>query len=215
METILSVVRNLVFLVLLAAFLELLLPLKDSRKFVQVILGLFVLAVVLNPIVSLFCQTPLLSLNYPAKLDDEREELHSILAQGEVLQQAAVGQARTAYVERLEQQAAALARLVPGVEEAAAEVELAPSSSLQSLGVISKVFIRVKPGQKERGAGLVNPVEKIKVGKEALQEQEQLSQTNRNPSNPERGLLSQVQETVASLFGLRPEQVVVNLESPR
>ncbi|MDH7576217.1 MAG: stage III sporulation protein AF [Bacillota bacterium] len=213
METIRFIVRNLIFLVLLAAFLEMLLPLRDARKFVQVILGLFILAVILNPVVTFFQQTPLFNLDFSREARGKGEELRSILAQGETLQQATVEQARGAYVKRLEEQVVVMVRLVPGVGEAKARVELAPSSSLQALGTINKVYVTVKPGQEARGEGIATPVEEIRIGKE-VQERDQSSQINRVYSYDKRELLSRVQETIASLFGLRSEQVIVKLEFP-
>ena len=52
METIYLIVRNIVFIVLLAVFLEMLLPLKETRRFLEVVVGLFVVLSILNPLVS-------------------------------------------------------------------------------------------------------------------------------------------------------------------
>lgn len=46
--------KNLIFLVVFAAFLELLLPSSQMQKFLRVIVGLLVMMAVLNPIVNLF-----------------------------------------------------------------------------------------------------------------------------------------------------------------
>lgn len=211
METVRLIVKNLVYLVLLAAFLEMLLPLKDSRRYIQVVLGLFILALILNPVVALFRQAPLLNLDLSREAEEGRGEVRSILAQGEELRQAAVEQARAASIKRLEEQVAVLARLVPGVEEAEVRVEPGPPSSLQSSEAIARIHVKIKVGQKGKDE-LTAPVEKIRIGKEAGQEAQSV-RSSRVLSEEERELLSRVQETVASLFGLRPEQVVVHLES--
>jgi len=51
METIYLIVRNIIFIILLAFFLEMLLPLKETRRFLEVVVGLFVVLSILNPLV--------------------------------------------------------------------------------------------------------------------------------------------------------------------
>ncbi|MCL1852541.1 MAG: stage III sporulation protein AF [Peptococcaceae bacterium] len=53
METLKLVIGNLAFILLLAAFLEMLLPNSSMRGFVRLIMGFFVIAAVLQPITSL------------------------------------------------------------------------------------------------------------------------------------------------------------------
>jgi len=47
-----EIIRNLAFILLLATFLEMLLPSKKMKGFVQLIMGLFVIAAILNPLTS-------------------------------------------------------------------------------------------------------------------------------------------------------------------
>lgn len=50
MEGLKILIRNLAFILLLATFLEMLLPSKSMKGFVQLIMGLFVIAAVLSPL---------------------------------------------------------------------------------------------------------------------------------------------------------------------
>ncbi len=211
METIRAVVRNLVFLVLLAGFLEMLLPLRETRKFLQVILGLFVLVAVLNPVVAFFRQAPILNFGISEHLEAGTMQLDSILKQGKALQQTNLEEARAAYVKRLEEQVAVVARLVPGVQAAKARVTLADAPLQQAEGTIDKIFVTIQPGKKKDGLSRIKPVENISIGSH---QEGGPQQTQTIP--PESGELSaRVRDTVASLFGLRPEQVVVNMNSLR
>jgi len=211
METIRAVVRNLVFLVLLAAFPEMLLPLRETRKFLQVIMGLFVLVAVLNPIVTFFHQAPILNFGISENLETSVTELDSILEQGKALQQTNLEQARAAYVKRLEEQVAVMVRLVPGVQAAKARVILADVPFQQAQGTIAKIFVTIRPGQKKDGRSEIQPVESISIGSRPDNGPQQMQTTP--PGSGE--LLAQVRDTVVSLFGLRPEQVVVNMDSLR
>lgn len=204
METIRLLVRNLVLLVMLAAFLEMLLPLQGTRRFVQVIIGLFILLAVLGPIATLFRQQPPLHFALPVTgIAGGSADLSTILEQGQDLQQVTSAQEQSAYVLRLEEQIEVMCRLVPGVKTAKATVELISSTPMQSLGTVQKVKVELMAGEKQ----VARPVETVQIG--------QTSATAPVPSVDQQGIANQVQETVASLFGLQKQQVTVNFVSPR
>jgi len=52
MEGLKEIIRNLAFILLLATFLEMLLPSKNMKGFVHLIMGLFVIVAILNPLAS-------------------------------------------------------------------------------------------------------------------------------------------------------------------
>lgn len=101
METIYLLVRNIIFIILIAVFIEMLLPMKETRRFLEVVVGLFVLITILNPIVSLIQQEPQLQLDIQ---EGNKQELDEILNQGKQLQQVQVEQARSNYGKRIEEQ---------------------------------------------------------------------------------------------------------------
>lgn len=202
METIRLLVRNLVFLVMMAAFLEMLLPLQGTRRFVQVIIGLFVLLAVLGPIVTLFRQQPPLHFALPDTAGDDAG-LSEILQQGQGLQQVTAAQGQAAYVQRLEDQIEVMCRFVPGVSSAEADVTLTPESPLSSLGTVQKVAVSLQTGEQQ----VTRPVEPVGIGQD--------SQEVSTPAVDQQGITAQVQETVSSLFGLQKEQVTVNYVNQR
>ncbi len=210
METIYQLVRNIVFLVLLAAFLEMLLPLKETRRFVEVIFGLFVVVAVLNPVVALFDQKRFLTQEVYQEVG--AEELEAILSRGEELQRAAAVEARAVYGKRLEDQIRTMACLVPGVGAAVVKVEQeAWDPSLQSVGGVERVFITLRPEEDDNQS--IPPVERVYVSSEA----DEPDPGNRNPEGRQgrEEARLRVQETIASFFGLRKEQVIVSWENER
>ncbi|AFV11846.1 stage III sporulation protein AF [Thermacetogenium phaeum DSM 12270] len=210
METIYQLVRNIVFLVLLAAFLEMLLPLKETRRFVEVIFGLFVVVAVLNPVVALFDQKRFLTQEVYQEVG--AEELEAILSRGKELQRAAAVEARAVYGKRLEDQIRTMACLVPGVGAAVVKVEQeAWDPSLQSVGGVERVFITLRPEEDDNQS--IPPVERVYVSSEA----DEPDPGNRNPEGRQgrEEARLRVQETIASFFGLRKEQVIVIWENER
>ena len=112
--------RNLAVILLLATFLEMLLPNKSMRGFVQMVMGLFVISAVLAPITT-FLHTPL-EMEIPAWSATTPQDLPVIASEGQ-------GQklARTAVQEQYRQilihQIKALALSSEGVEGAEVDVE--------------------------------------------------------------------------------------------
>jgi stage III sporulation protein AF len=198
-ETIYHLVRNIVFVILIAVFIEMLLPLKETRKSVEVVVGLFVLITLLNPIVSFIQQEPLIEL----EMAEGNKELQQILDQGKELQQLQTVQTESYYGKHLEEQIAAFACIVPEVEKADARVQFAAGSSQDEVGVIERIEIFIK----ETSLPTVDPVEEVKIGSECGGEAEQ--------GEREQDVLEQVQKTVASLCGLETDAVVVTLDGMR
>lgn len=196
-ETIYFLARNIVFVILIAVFIEMLLPLKETRKFVEVVVGLFVLITILNPIVSFIQQEPLIELEMA---EGNEEQLQQILDQGKELQQVQTAQTESYYGKHLEEQIAAFACIVPEVEKADARVQFAASSSQDEVGAIERIEILIK----DTSLPAVDLVEEVTIGPESGGEEEQVER--------ERDVLEQVQKTVASLCGLEPDAVVVTLE---
>lgn len=210
METIYQLVRNIVFLVLLAAFLEMLLPLKETRRFVEVIFGLFVVVAVLNPVVALFDQKHFLTQEVYQEVGTE--ELKAILSRGKELQRAAAVEARAVYGKRLEDQIRTMACLVPGVGAAVVKVEQeAWDPSLQSVGGVERVFITLRPEEDDNQP--IPPVERVYVSSEA----DEPDPGSRNPEGRQgrEEVRLRVQETIVSFFGLHKEQVIVSWENER
>ncbi|MFY9432963.1 MAG: stage III sporulation protein AF, partial [Thermacetogeniaceae bacterium] len=95
METIYLIVRNIIFIVMLAVFLEMLLPLKETRRFLEVVVGLFVVLAILNPLVSWLHDEELQQLDL--QMGKQEGELEEILNQGKKLQKVQSGQLSAAY----------------------------------------------------------------------------------------------------------------------
>lgn len=198
-EAIYLLVKNIIFIILIAVFVEMLLPLRESRRFLEVVVGLFVLITILNPIVSLIRQEPLLELEFE---EGNKKELQEILDQGKELQQVQEAQARNNYGQRLEEQIAVVACMVPGVDKAEAKVQFAAGSSMESVGMIEKIEILIK---KVGPQHTVNPVEEVSISSGGGEPAEQVDTSDQD-------VLEQVQKTVVSLYGLQPGMVVVTLE---
>jgi len=119
-QTLYTLVRNLAVILLLATFLEMLLPNKSMRGFVQMVMGLFVISAVLAPITT-FLHTPL-EMEIPAWTATTPQDLPAIATEGRG-QKLARDAVQEQYRKILINQIKALALSSDGVEGAEVEVE--------------------------------------------------------------------------------------------
>jgi len=111
--------EEIVLIVFITTFLDLLLPNGALTNFVRMVMGLFLLVSILNPIVGLLREDALLGSWHLLK---ESEEAQAVLAQGQALSKTQNEKTLRAYEESLEQQITALVYLVDGVKECETEV---------------------------------------------------------------------------------------------
>jgi stage III sporulation protein AF len=119
-QTLQNLVRNLAVILLLATFLEMLLPNKSMRGFVQMVMGLFVISAVLAPITT-FLHTPM-SLEIPAWTAIAPQDLPAIATEGQgtkVGRDAVQEQYRQILVHQIE----TLALGTKGVKAAAVDIK--------------------------------------------------------------------------------------------
>ena len=120
MQTLHTLVRNLVVILLLATFLEMLLPNKSMRGFVQMVMGLFVISAVLAPITT-FLHTPL-EMEIPAWTATTPQDLPAIATEGQGLKLARDA-VQEQYRQILVNQIKALALSSDGVKGAEVDIE--------------------------------------------------------------------------------------------
>lgn len=146
-------IRSIIFIVLFASFVEMLLPNSSMQRFVRVVIGLFVMMAVLNPVVDfvqnwgVMQQIPALSMNtatgsgyLPSNsgMAQERERL-----------------TREIYRQDLAKQIRALVLATDGVAEAKAVVEISERDDTKYTGQISRIEVFIKPG---KPTGTIKPV---------------------------------------------------------
>ncbi len=141
-EAIGEIVRNVCILVILAAFFELLLPSGQLSGFVRLVMGLLILAAVINPILGFVGQDPVLDIY---SREDYSQQTEQLLEEGNELSQGLTEQAQSEYEAGLKGQIASLAALTPGI--LSAEVDLQLSQGNETYAVIERVQVRaVKDG---------------------------------------------------------------------
>lgn len=212
MEVLRELVRDIAIIVLLASFLEMLIPNNQMKKFVKVVMGLFVIVTILGPIGNLIKRPVALEVN-AWQYSDHTSEFETIMTKAESFQRDTQELATKEYVQRLGDQVAAVAKLVPGVEYVEAQVKVKPPATNQ-YGVIEKIVLQVSSSKTktefvsnkvlpDEDQQLVEPVE-IEVHKVPAPEGKQVPKIT---SREQAKIKEQLIQTVANFYGLRTEQI--------
>lgn len=188
-------VKTVIFVVLFAAFLELLLPASGMRRFVRVVMGLLILLVMLNPVVEVF-QTNFSPDQVPA-LSGGGPDSASGSAVPETIADAAKQRNQLAlavYEKDLARQIRAVVLALDGVRDAKVDVSVQQSADGRQ-GAIDKVVVFVMPGVVQSGTD-VAPVKITAGGAE-------------NKAELKAALKAKVAGTVRELYQLTADQVEI------
>ncbi len=206
METLSDLVRSLAIIIILGSLLEMFLPSGELKNFVQVIIGLFILVTVLNPLLGIFNHEWTTELQAWTN-QSTGVPLEEILARGNQVRADHQQQALAQYKQKLTNQITGLANLGGEVEVQKANVEVNGQAGV--LGKIIKIQLNVIPVTKkqaktEGNSGLVQPVV-IDLTNAQSDQQTPVANTSISPQT-----IRQLKSTLANLYGINPEAVEIN-----
>ncbi|MDS1030083.1 stage III sporulation protein AF [Bacillota bacterium LX-D] len=196
MELIKEIARNIILIVFFAGVLEIFLPVRTSvGKYLQLVMGLFVIITIISPIVKYFDQNTFLETLTDAVQQTKSNDI--IFQQGVELKKQNESLAVQSAVEKIQKQATALAQLVPGVDKAEAKVDIYQDGQTLQLKSI-KVFASVEELETSQQSSEVETVSvdlKTNEKKDAHVSSQKTKQL--------------LVETIAGFYSLRPEQVQI------
>lgn len=170
MEILTEMVRNIVGIVLITTFLDMILPSSNMQRFVKVVMGLFILISLLNPILNLLDKNKefeVLAWQYPNNGSDEQ----SISMKNKKLEMVNKELLKDNYALRIEKQMEALVKLVDGVVVSKIKVTLKTSVKAEQADNIQHVYVNVSRSNNENQDGvLVKPIE-INIKKQEFSEE--------------------------------------------
>ncbi len=198
-ESITLWIKNIIFVVLFASFLELLLPSNNMQRFVRVIMGLFIMLAILNPVISVIekgwasDQLPALATRTENSLDlNILSAANNVAGKREQI-------ARDMYIRDLSKQIRATVLPIDGVADAKVTVNIDTESDQKSksIGKIKNVVVYIEPGiPAER------KVAKITINHSAAEE---ANDSEKLPS----ALVTKVKKSISELYQIKGNQIEV------
>lgn len=204
MESLELLVRNLAIIILLGSVLEMLLPSKSMQGFVKLVMGLFVISAVLDPLTSLL-KLPQ-STSIPAWTEVRSEEL-PVLAGNKGLD---IGRnaVQEQFKQILENEIKALVLEISGVEQVNVEAFLEPSDGgIADQPQVRQVIIQLNSAKTEMGIKDVPPVI---IGQQGNQAVTQAQTEAQSLANAQSSLEKVIKEKISAFLQIPQERIIVN-----
>ncbi len=207
-ETLGGLVSNIAIIVILAVFVEMLLPNNSTAKYLRLIMGLFIIVTLLAPLMNFLERDSAYEVatwNFSA----DNRQLASILKTGEEIILQNNEKAAEEYKKRIEGQIIALVRLLPEIESVKSEVTLYSNDDIR-FGGIQNVVLWVTSSEenfKLENEGIVTEIDPIEIDLSSIDESELGKKEESKDLNK---IEMQIKETLGSFFGLEEEQIQVN-----
>ncbi|WP_366922486.1 stage III sporulation protein AF [Metallumcola ferriviriculae] len=207
MDMLRDLVRNVSLVVLIASFIDLLMPGQKMDRYLKLIVGLFIIISVLNPILTFLNLAQSFEVTAWQYERSGQAQMESIFQHGEELAGVAENAAWHDYKSRMERQIVSLARLVPGVKGVQVDVQVEKREKAY-YGSIRQVTMVVSVGQSTKKEDMVDPV-RVNIDDETAQHQP--SSTAILGMDERMAIKKQVREVVSNFYGLQPDSVVVTV----
>ncbi len=194
MSVLAEIVRNVLVIIIMASFLELLLPVGTIRPFVRFAIGLFVLIAVLNPVLGYLFHDSNFQVNWwDYQIDEDIGD--SIVAEGRQINERMVKQNQQMLKEKMEGQINAVILLVPGIEDVHTEAEI-------NDGNIDRLTFTIYP-------------EKIEISEDTGETNVFTSETEEYSSEMKQQIEKKIINVVSNMYGLGGEKIEINFEGGR
>lgn len=129
MTVLYDMVKNLLIIIMISSFMELILPDGRLKPFVRLAVGLFILIAMLNPTLNLLFHNQNLKVSlWDYQIDEGMEK--QIQQQGEKLNQQVLERKQAIIKDKVQGQISAVSNLVPGVNDVHTRVEVEPNGGL-------------------------------------------------------------------------------------
>ncbi len=213
METLRLMVKSILVIILMTAFLEIVLPRSDIKRYINLIIGMFIIIAVLNPILAIF-NTGFDFEVLSAVPDGITGDTETLINQGKDMARARDNRVAGDYKEKLEKQVKSLSGLYQNTNVADVQVDMVADTAAPDFGKINKIVLWIDDStavnsegeDSGNSQGQVN-IDEVEVKIEVDQGGQENSQGLENSENsgPDRGL----REMVADFYGLSPEQIEI------
>lgn len=187
-----AMVKNLLVIIILASFLEILLPDGRLKPFVRFSVGLFVLIAILSPALNLLFHNPNLTVSFwDYQISQAAEQ--QIQEQGADLNRKVMQRNQEIIRDKVQGQISAVTSLVPGVNDVHTEVQVAGDGSLE------KVELTVSPDKPEKVSSIAR-VNAFSGSREPVKDEEQQNISNK------------IIQVISNLYGIPGQNVQIKFE---
>lgn len=211
MDTLRLMVKSILVIIMLAAFLEIVLPRSDMKRYVNLVIGLFVILAVLNPFLTLINQG--LDLDVFDDVTAKNPDTESLIRIGKEMAAEDRNKASRQYKEKLSRQIMGIAGMYQNTKTTGVDIEMVEDPESESFGQINKIIIHTtneSSGVKSGSGGGTSTGVEVNV-----------NEINISTENPEKNHTASVDESrglkdvIADFYGLNPEQIQIETQEAK
>jgi len=188
MDALVEIVKSLLVIIILASFLELLLPSGSMKPYVRLTIGMFVLIAVLTPVIRYFYPGQDLQIS-SWEWSNYGFHQQEVLQKGSELHNKIITESNESVRSKLEGQISAIAMLVPGVGQVDSKIMLNADGSIQK--VTLNVSGQGNSNADESSVGTFWDEEEVQLGPDVE---------------------SRMAKIVMNMFGLSEQQIEIQMQ---
>lgn len=202
-----SWVLNIITLVIFIVLLEILIPSGKIKKFINLTSGFILIIAIINPFLGLFSKgISLKDLQFAdSNIIDKREMQES----SKLLKENQMKQISEVYRKKIIRQIEESAKEVKGVSDVKADVIINEDYNSGSFGEIKRVFLSLKPDQKESNIKAVTKIEKIEITKDTKSAKD-AKKSGKVQKEVDTGIKKQVEDKINKLLDIQRENIVIS-----
>lgn len=213
MEVFKELIRDIVLVILLTTFLDMLLPSNKMRPYLKMVMGLFILVSILNPVLNLILRQQNIEV-FASQQGSTIYEEKSIQQAGGKLAEVTRQEILRAYAQRIEVQMASLLKLIEGVEDVEVKVELKEGGQKTGAEDIDSIFVSIAQKKVEDAEKDSIKIKPIIIGKESQSDSSSVERryeekSDDEKSDKEKTIQHEVTKTLGQYFGVLPNQIKV------
>lgn len=183
-------IKAIILVVLFATFLEFLLPNNAMQRFIRVIMGLFIMLAILNPIINLlhskWMPNQVVTISGSNASDIDQAVRNVSENRSKITHEM--------YRKELSRQIRALVMAIDGVADARIAVDTNTEEQAKTLGSINRITVFVQPGLASEG----NKINKVVIGnKPAEAKQQELSAATKD----------KITRTIVELYQIKNDKI--------
>ncbi|HOV79832.1 MAG TPA: stage III sporulation protein AF [Bacillota bacterium] len=195
-----NLIQNLIYIIILAVFLEMLLPVGEMKKYVKMVMGLLIIVAVLQAAAELFPRGIPGDLPLFAEAGDKKR-ISGIIEEGERLSSVQMEEALDEYRKAISGQISGLVRLNGEVDIAGVDVIVESNQEEAGFGRIKEVVLTVTEKKDVKDNDGIKPVN-VGAGSQSSGNEPEGRAILRDSAERIAGM-------VANFYNLSPEQVKV------
>lgn len=196
-------VRNIAVIIVVAGFLELILPQSDLQRFARLVVGFFILFAIIQPLVGAFRQEVTFNTAFLEAAAAGTPDTATVLAKGRELQASHTQAALTEYRAAVERQVIAMSAWL-GAEVRTVSVDLVEEQTSGQFGAIRAMRVTVGSRAEPEATSAVIPVAPVQIDFGSSS-----SESSGETAAVDERLCLTIARTLAGYYGLAPEAVTV------